>query len=199
MEIDNDEGHLNTLEKICSVGIIGCLLFSTWELNHLMADAWFAKWVALNPFVNRRVILYGVAGLIAVISIFSTIRSSSTKNSFIRTLNVVFLWFGTILLISTIAFFVFDCLPEVFAGVIGSILFIVCIYVLQKKFYSKEKMIKRRVRKGLCYRCGGKIKPNDLYCAECGTEVGKKCPACGSYSLLQDRYCSNCKNRYEQG
>lgn len=197
MESDvNEEGHLNALERICSFGIIGCLLFSTWELNHLMADEWFADWVRQNEFVYRRLILYGTAGLIAASSLFWAVRNSLAKNRFLKTLNISFLWFGTILLISTIAFFVFDCLPEVFAGVIGAAVFIFCIFVIQRKFYTSDRVATSRVRKGLCRSCGEKLSVASLYCASCGEAVGKTCPDCGSHSPINARYCSHCRREY---
>lgn len=197
METDfNDEGHLNALERICSFGIIGCLLFSTWELNHLMADEWFANWVKTNEFVYRRLILYGTAALIAAASLFWAVRNSLTKNRFLKTLNVSFLWFGTILLISTIAFFVFDCLPEVFAGIIGALVFIFCIFVIQRKFYTPDRVAKTRLRKSLCRSCGEKLAPASLYCPSCGATAGKTCPSCNFYSLITDRFCSHCRREY---
>ncbi len=192
----NEEGHHNVLERICSFGFIGCLLFSTWEFNHLMADVWFADWVRQNEFVYRRLILYGTAGLIAAASLFWAVRNSLATNRFLKTLNISFLWFGTILLISTIAFFVFDCLPEVFAGVIGAAVFIFCIFVTQQKFYTPERVARARLRKGLCRSCGEKLAPGSLYCPSCGATAGKTCPDCGSHSLITDRYCFHCRREY---
>lgn len=197
MENDvNEEGHLSALERVCSFGVIGCLLFSTWEFNHLLADEWLADWVRQNEFVYRRLILYGVAGLIAAASLIWAVKNSLAKSRLLKTLNVSFLWFGTILLISTIAFFVFDCLPEVFAGVIGAAVFIFCIFVIQRKFYTPDRVAKSRLRKGLCRSCGEKLSPASLFCPSCGTTAGKTCPACDSYSLITDRYCSHCRREY---
>jgi len=58
MTTQDDDVQISKLEVIFMIGIIGCMLFATWDLGHLMADEWFAAWVAQNRFVYRRIILY---------------------------------------------------------------------------------------------------------------------------------------------
>ena len=42
MGAENDEVQISKLEVVLMVGIIGCMLFATWELAHLMLKV-FAK------------------------------------------------------------------------------------------------------------------------------------------------------------
>jgi len=53
----------------------------------------------------------------SIASVITTTSFTMKLGRFGNTINRAFLWYGTLLLISTIAIFVFDCLPEVFARV----------------------------------------------------------------------------------
>ena len=157
-----------------------------------MADEWFQDWVNQDSFTNRRIILYGIAFLMSIASLITTTTLTPKFGRFGNTVNRAFLWYGTLLLISTIAIFVFDCLPEVFAGFIGAAVFIVSIYILQRKFFTKERVIRIRSSKGQCPKCGASLQPESFFCSSCGSEVGKKCPNCGGFTKLMDKYCSGC-------
>ena len=133
MSLQGDDIQISKLDLVLMIGIIGCMLFATWELGHLMSDDWFRDWVNQNRFTNRRIILYGIAFSMAIASLITTTILTPKFGRFGHTVNRGFLWYGTLLLISTIAIFVFDCLPEVFAGFIGAGIFIASIYALQKK------------------------------------------------------------------
>jgi len=190
--MEDESVQITKLEVILIIGIIGCMLFATWELGHLMVDKWFQHWVDKNPFTNKRIILYGIAFLMSITSLIITTTFVTKFGRFGNTINRAFLWYGTLLLISTIAIFVFDCLPEVFAGFIGAIVFIIAIYILQKKYYTKERIVKNRLEKNKCFQCAHELLPNSLYCSTCGEQVGKKCQKCESYTKLKDKYCSQC-------
>jgi len=192
MPIQDDDIQISKLEIILMIGIIGCMLFATWELGHLMADEWFVAWVAQNRFVNRRIILYGIAFTMSIISVIMTTSFTMKFGRFGNTILRAFLWYGTLLLISTIAIFVFDCLPEVFAGFIGAGVFITAIYILQRKYFTKDRVIRIRLNKGQCPTCGDSLQPQSFFCSSCGSEVGKKCPKCGGFIKLIDKYCSDC-------
>jgi hypothetical protein len=198
MEEKQDEVQLTKLETVFTVGIIGCLLFATWELAHLTADQWFRAWVHQSAFVRRRVIYYGIAFLMGGAAVLFTTVFAFRLGRFGRTVNRAFLWYGVLLLISTIGIFVFDCLPEVFAGFIGAAVFIGAIYVLQKKFYTRERIIRLRLEKGRCFSCGAQLHPTSMFCGTCGIPVGRKCSSCGSLLRLKDRFCWNCRRDSEQ-
>jgi predicted RNA-binding Zn-ribbon protein involved in translation (DUF1610 family) len=192
MQEGSDEVQLTKLESIFAVGIIGCMLFATWELAHLIADEWLREWVKADAFTRRRIIYYGISFTMAISSVVITTRFAFSLSRFGKTINRAFLWYGTLLLISTIAIFVFDCLPEVFAGFIGAGVFVFAIYILQKKYFTKERMIMNRLEKGKCFSCGATLHLNAFHCPACGIEVGRKCSECNSFTKLMDKYCSNC-------
>lgn len=198
MQEGTSETQLTKLESIFVVGIIGCMLFATWQLGHLMVDEWLQSWVAQNKFVNRRIILYGIAFFMSICTGLITTKFALKLGRFGQTINRAFLWYSILLLISTIAIFVFDCLPEVFAGFIGAGVFIFAIYILQKKYFTKKRIIKNRLEKGKCFSCGIPLPLNALYCPACGIQVGKKCSYCSCFTRLMDKYCSNCGAKQEQ-
>ncbi|MFQ5965891.1 MAG: zinc ribbon domain-containing protein [Candidatus Scalinduaceae bacterium] len=192
VSVESDDIQISKLELVLIIGIIGCMLFATWELGHLMTDEWFRDWVNQNRFTNGRIILYGIAFFMSISSLVTTTTLTPKFGRFGNTVNRAFLWYGTLLVISTIAIFVFDCLPEVFAGFIGAGVFIASIYILQRKFFTRERVIKIRLSKGQCPKCGADLQPQSLFCSSCGSEVGKKCPNCEGFTKLMDKHCSNC-------
>jgi hypothetical protein len=192
MPESSDDVQVSKIEVVFVVGIIGCMLFATWELGHLMTDEWFKDWVSQNEFTNKRIILYGIAFLMAITSVVVTTMFSPKFGRFGATINRAFLWYGTLLLISTIAIFVFDCLPEVFAGFIGAAVFITAIYILQRRFFTKERLASIRLSKGKCPACGTTLRGDALFCPSCGREVGRKCPKCQGFTRVLDKHCSQC-------
>ena len=192
MSTENDDVQVSKIEVVLVVGIIGCMLFATWELGHLMADEWFRDWVRQNSFVNRRIILYGIAFFMAIASVIATTSITPKSGRFASTVSRAFLWYGTLLLISTIAIFVFDCLPEVFAGFTGAGVFIAAIYIVQKRFFTQDRVIKTRLNKGQCPKCSTPLQTQSYFCSQCGESIGEKCPSCNGYNRIADKYCSNC-------
>jgi hypothetical protein len=192
MSDTNDEIQISKLEFIFLVGLVGSLLFATWEIGHLMVDEWFKSWVDQNRFTNERIIRYGIAFVIAIPSIIITSMFSTRFGRFGASINRAFLWFGTILLLSTIAIFIFDCLPEVCAGFIGAGIFILATYILQKKFFTKSRLAKIRLDKNRCPWCEAILPLNAYFCTKCGHEVGSKCPNCQGFNRVFDKHCSNC-------
>ena len=192
MTEESDHVQVTKIEVVFIVGIIGCMLFATWELGHLMADEWLKEWVNQNKFTNRRIILYGIAFLMSIASVIVTTVYSPRFGRFGNTVSRAFLWYGTLLLISTIGIFVFDCLPEIFAGFIGAGIFVFAIYILQKRVFTQERVARVRLRKGECPGCGGPLLPQSFFCSQCGSQVGKKCPGCEGFTRLMDSHCAHC-------
>jgi|GEM_PF-5868444 len=131
----SEELHISKLEIALVVGVIGCMLFATWEVSRLLADDWLRGWMQGDPWLRRRVVLYGVAFTMSIASLLTTTAFAGRLGRFGRTVSRAFLWYGTLLLLSTIATFVFDCLPEVAAGFGGAGMFMAAIYVLQQPLF----------------------------------------------------------------
>ena len=187
-----EEIHLTKLERVLAFGVVGCLLLATWELSHLLADTWFPSWVAENTFVRRRIIYYGVAFAVAIPVVLVTASTAFAVGRFASTLIRALLWYGVILLITAIGVFVFDCLPEVVAGVTGAIVFAVAIYLVQRKFFTKERIARIRLQRGRCMACDAPIHSDAAFCSSCGSRVGHKCPSCESPVRLPDPFCWKC-------
>jgi hypothetical protein len=192
MQDTHEEIHLTKIESVFVFGIIGCLLFATWELAHLMVDEWLGDWVQVDVFTRKRVIYYGIAFAASITAVLVTAKGAFEFGRFGKTINRALLWYGTLLLISTIGIFVFDCLPEVLAGFIGAGVFAVAIYIVQRKFFTKERVTRIRLEKGRCFSCGANLLADSLFCSGCGAEVGHKCQACDSLVRLSDKFCSKC-------
>jgi double zinc ribbon protein len=188
-----DEIQLTALEGIFVVGIIGCMLLATWEVAHLLADNWLGDWVRADAFTRKRIIYYGIAFAMALPCVAVTSAFAFQFGRFGRTINRAFLWYGTLLLISTIAVFVFDCLPEVLAGFIGAAVFIAAIYIVQKRYFTQDRVIRGRLEKGKCFACSHVLRPEAHFCSACGTPVGKECPSCSAVTKVTDAFCWRCR------
>lgn len=72
------------------------------------------------------------------------------------------------------------------------ILALVAIYLIQKKLFSSQKIMEKRLIKGACYSCGKKL-PN-LYqnCPFCGKNQLKNCSQCGEPTFIAAPFCIHC-------
>ena len=187
-----DEIQITKLEIALIVGIVGCLLLATWELGNLMVTDWLKDWVMKNEFTNKRIILYGIAFSFSILALWVTVKTVNRDTRFIYAINRSLLWYGSLLLISTICIFVFDCLPEVAAGIIGAVIFATAIYYIQKNYFSEDRIALSRRKKGQCPSCGFNIDKTDKFCKNCGFETGKTCSNCHADILKYDRFCKSC-------
>ena len=188
----NNNFSISKLELALIVGIIGCLLLATWEFMNLASTEWFVDWVRKDKFTNRRIIHYGTGFVFSSAAILVAIRTINKESRFIYALNRALLWYGSLLLISTIAIFVFDCLPEIFAGIIGAGVFAYTIYFLQKKFFSEERVKAMRTHRNQCLSCGFDVNHVKDYCGNCGNYLKKDCGHCQSKNSVASSFCTGC-------
>lgn len=66
------------------------------------------------------------------------------------------------------------------------------IYLFQKKLFSREKLLQRRIAKGLCQACGQQLPPDSPYCPLCGTAQFRACGRCNALTHVHGRYCRAC-------
>jgi hypothetical protein len=66
------------------------------------------------------------------------------------------------------------------------------IYIFQKKLFSREKQIERRISKGLCQNCGKHLPAGSQACPFCGFAQLKSCPECNRQTLVYGKYCREC-------
>jgi len=66
------------------------------------------------------------------------------------------------------------------------------IYTIQKKIFSRDKLIERRIIRGQCLECGLKIPGNSKACPTCGFIQYTKCNSCGSETFVYGKFCRQC-------
>lgn len=71
------------------------------------------------------------------------------------------------------------------------------IYIFQKKLFSREKLIERRIAKGECQRCGKRLPSGAQACPFCGTAQFKPCSQCTRPMHAHGRYCQQCGQQSE--
>jgi ribosomal protein L40E len=78
--------------------------------------------------------------------------------------------------------------------VIGAAIFaaLALIYLFQKKLFSREMMLQRRIAKGLCQDCGQHLPPDSRHCPACGAAQYRICSHCSEPTHVHGRYCRAC-------
>lgn len=66
------------------------------------------------------------------------------------------------------------------------------IYLFQKKLFSHEKLLEKRIAKGLCQKCGKLLPHGSQACSACGFLQYKPCGHCGKAMHIFARYCKEC-------
>jgi hypothetical protein len=66
------------------------------------------------------------------------------------------------------------------------------IYLFQKKLFSREKLLERRIARGECQRCGKHLPAGSMACPLCGYGQYRPCRACGKLMHVHGRYCREC-------
>lgn len=78
----------------------------------------------------------------------------------------------------------------VIAAAVAAALFL--IYIFQKKLFSREKLIERRIAKGQCQECGKHLPVGSAACPFCGFAQFRACSSCGRPTLVYGKYCREC-------
>lgn len=66
------------------------------------------------------------------------------------------------------------------------------IYIFQKKIFSREKLIARRIAKGQCQQCGKHLPAGSAACTFCGFAQYKACGSCAKPTLVYGKFCREC-------
>lgn len=66
------------------------------------------------------------------------------------------------------------------------------IYLFQKKLFSRDKLIERRIAKGLCQNCNQRLPMGSAACPLCGFVQYRSCRHCGSSTHVYGRFCKEC-------
>lgn len=78
--------------------------------------------------------------------------------------------------------------------VIGLAIFaaLALIYLFQKKLFSREKLLQRRIAKGQCQACGQHLPPGSHHCPACGAAQYRTCSECQELTHVHGRFCKAC-------
>ena len=88
-------------------------------------------------------------------------------------LNLIAIWYYLVMLVTVVA-----------------AMFV--IYVFQKKLFSPEKLIEKRISKGQCQKCGKHLPQDAQACHGCGFMQYKPCSHCGKVMHVLAKYCKAC-------
>ena len=67
-----------------------------------------------------------------------------------------------------------------------------CIYIFQRKIFSREKLLERRIMKGQCQQCGKQLPKGSQACSFCGFNQCKLCTRCDKPTFVFGKHCRNC-------
>lgn len=73
------------------------------------------------------------------------------------------------------------------------------IYVFQRKLFSREKLIDRRISKGECQHCGKHLPAESQACPFCGFAQFIACSTCDKPTHVYGKYCRVCGNPQKNG
>ena len=66
------------------------------------------------------------------------------------------------------------------------------IYFFQKKLFSEEKLIEKRISKGDCQDCGKHLPIDAAACPFCGFTQLKQCSHCDKQTYVYGKFCKEC-------
>ena len=69
---------------------------------------------------------------------------------------------------------------------------LVLIYLLQKKLFSRERLLERRIAKGQCQECGVHLQGDSAACPFCGFGQYRECSHCNRPTWVHGKYCREC-------
>jgi hypothetical protein len=66
------------------------------------------------------------------------------------------------------------------------------IYLLQKKLFSHERLLERRIARGECQECGVHLQGDIAACPSCGFAQFRECSHCNRATWVHGKYCREC-------
>lgn len=76
--------------------------------------------------------------------------------------------------------------------VFGILTTLALIYVLQKKLFSQQRLMTKRISKGQCQQCGVRLAEHSKACHACGFQQFKPCRHCNNPSYVNGEFCIVC-------
>ena len=66
------------------------------------------------------------------------------------------------------------------------------IVLFQRKLFSREKLMQRRIAKGQCQECGLHLPAGSRFCTACGVDQYSTCTSCQQLTHVYGKYCRSC-------
>jgi len=66
------------------------------------------------------------------------------------------------------------------------------VYLFQRKLFSREKVIAKRIARGSCQQCGQGLPSGSAVCPLCGFNQYRTCPNCNRPTYVFGRFCREC-------
>lgn len=66
------------------------------------------------------------------------------------------------------------------------------IYLFQKKLFSRDRLMVKRISKGECQNCGKRLPENTSICPFCGFNQFKQCSNCDKPTYVFGKFCKQC-------
>lgn len=75
---------------------------------------------------------------------------------------------------------------------VAVLLALALIYLLQKKLFSHERLVERRIARGHCQECGAQLPGEVAACPFCGAGQFRQCSHCNRPTWVHGKYCREC-------
>lgn len=70
---------------------------------------------------------------------------------------------------------------------------ILCVFIIQKKIFNKQRLYEKRLIKGACYSCGKTLpRKQTASCPFCGTKQFTECTKCHNDTYISGKFCIKC-------
>jgi hypothetical protein len=66
------------------------------------------------------------------------------------------------------------------------------IVLFQRKLFSRDKLMQRRIARGQCQHCGLHLPADSRYCTACGGDQYRTCASCHELTPVYGKYCRAC-------
>jgi len=152
------------------------IIFYFWNQKSLAADRPFQSLVSSHLLVIVFIpVLFKIAELI-----YDIIPKTFLKQfiELLESLKLVALWHYLMMAL-------------IILGALG------LIYLFQKKLFSEEKLIEKRISKGDCQDCGKHLPENISACPFCGFEQFKACGHCAKPTYVFSKFCKECGHSHQ--
>jgi RNA polymerase subunit RPABC4/transcription elongation factor Spt4 len=72
---------------------------------------------------------------------------------------------------------------------------LIVVYLFQKRIFSHQKVLERRLTKGQCVDCGRQLSRGVHFCPFCGVSQSRVCRNCDRTTAVSGKYCVECGSR----